>query len=78
MKKKLIKNCECCSKKLKIPHHLTKYCGNCALHTHKLRERISGTEVQLRNLKIKLYGDENGNLNNRKNGKYLNTSSINK
>lgn len=59
MKRK--KYCVCCKKELVIYFGGQKYCGACGVYTKSLRQKISDLKSQLREARIKLYGQESGN-----------------
>ncbi len=56
----MVKKCECCGIELNVVMSSTIFCNKCSLYTTKLRGKISNLKIQVKNLRIKLYGIADG------------------
>ena len=56
-KKKLY--CECCRKEITV-QTCRKYCSACSVYIWKYRQKVGSLKHEIKNLRIKLYGQANG------------------
>lgn len=56
-KKKLY--CECCGKEITV-YTCRKYCSACSVSIYKYRQKIGSLKHEIKELRIKLYGQANG------------------